>query len=127
MARFYQQMQDIATPLIRQFSQGVITLTQSTEGPPPDSTKPWQPGTISKTILKLSGTVTGIKAYQITNTEIAASDLVLTCATVDNSGRPFEPKETDELQIDGINYSIKKIVARPSAGTPVVFALFIAR
>lgn len=127
MADFYQRMQNLATPLLKQFKQGVITLTRNVEGPPVDPLKPWEPGPITKTTITLSGVATGIKAYQITNTEIAASDLVVTCAAVDSSGNLIDPKETDAMTINGKAYQIKKIQARPAAGIPVVYAIFVAR
>jgi hypothetical protein len=121
---FYQNMQDIAGSVMKQFRQGIVVLVRTTEGPA-DTSKPWEPGTASQARIVLDAVVSGVKAYQVDGTQIQASDLVVVCAaSVD--GKLVDPNESDTILIDGSAHQIKKIEPRPAAGTPVVYAIFVA-
>jgi hypothetical protein len=122
---FYQQMQDIAQPILKQFKQGTVQIRRTVEGPR-DPLRPYEPGPTTTKILELYATVSGVNKYQIDGTQIQASDQVVTCAARDSTGQLIDPQETDVLLIDGEARQIKKIQANPAAGIPVTYAIFVA-
>ena len=105
--------------------QGVVVLQRTTyEGADPATS--WIPGeetVVSYTIDAIASAVTvdQANAKYIDGTTITSADIVLTCSVP-----PVIPAMTDTLMIDGAVRVIKKIVQVPSAGTPVMFKIFVA-
>lgn len=120
----YARMQGTATRLLQRFAQGTITLTRVTPGAP-DPATPWLPGEPTTTEYDLDATVSAITSDQasakwIDGTTIVSSDMVVTCSVP-----AVGPRMSDYVEIDGVVQVIKKIVAIPAAGTPVVFKLVV--
>lgn len=124
MNDFYAEMADVATELLTEFKQGVVTLTRVTHGEA-DPATPWIPGGTTEQAYDLNATVAAVtvdqaNAQYIDGTTITNADVVVTCAVP-----PVVPTLTDTLSIDGKVRIIKKIVQVPAAGIPIVFKLFV--
>lgn len=105
--------------------QGTVVLHRVTYAAP-DPATPHIPGAetvVSYTLDAIASAVTvdQANAKYIDGTTITSADIVLTCSVP-----PVVPAMTDTLTIDGQARTIKKIVQVPSAGTPVLFKLFVA-
>lgn len=122
----YGQLQDIATSVLRDFSQGNVLLRRVTESSG-DPAKPWEPGPKVIEDFQLAATVRGVSRNQIDGTLITSDDLVVTCAVKAGDGTLLDPKLTDTMLIDGVAHRIKRIDAAPAAGTPVSYSIFVAR
>lgn len=125
MSDFYAEMAGVATELLTEFKQGVVTLMRTVYAEP-DPTTPWIPGETTEQSHDLKATVAAVtvdqaNAQYIDGTTITTADLVVTCAVP-----PVEPAMTDTLTIDGEVRQMKKIVQVPAAGVPIVFKLFVA-
>jgi hypothetical protein len=120
---FYQQLQDIATGVFKQFSQGKVQIIRTVEVPGQHG---WEPGSRTTKKLDLYATVTGVKAYKVDGKQIVMSDQVVTCAAKAANGELVNPVPTDQLTVDGKVRQIKKIEQQPASGTPVSFAIYIA-
>jgi hypothetical protein len=74
---FYDEMADVATELLTEFNQGVITLAKTTTAPPDD---PWTPGSPTTTTYTLQATAKGVSKEFIDGTTIVATDIEITPA-----------------------------------------------
>lgn len=121
---FYDEMQDVATEVLIEFRQGIISLTKPGTSTP--GANPWDPPIEGEpTVYTLQATVAAVTVDQanakyIDGTLITTADLVVTCAVP-----PVEIEVTDTLAIDGEARTIKKIVQLPAAGVAVAFKLFV--
>lgn len=125
MTGFYGEMREIASEILGEFKQGVVTLTQITNGPR-DPATPHLPGPAIETVYPLDATVSTVfrdnaSRALVEGSLIAMSDLVVTFAPP-----PVVPTLSDKLTIDGETHEIKQINAIPAAGTVVVYKLFVA-
>lgn len=121
MVGFYDEMRGVADELFADFKQGIITLTRSVPGTPPDPEKPWVRGQPTSTDYPLNATVRGVAAKYIDGTTIVASDLQITCAVP-----AVAPQMTDVYSIDGKVHAPKRILPLPAAGTPCAYLIIVA-
>lgn len=113
VADFYKEMQGIASELLTEFKQGVITYTPSAQ-----PVNGWEPVTES-TPTPIDATATGV-AKQYIDDLITASDTMLTI-------KPFgqSPAMNGKITIDGNDRQIIKIKQIPAAGEPIVWMVFV--
>jgi hypothetical protein len=121
MSGFYADLQGIASGILKEFKQGVVTLTRTTTAEPNPAT-PWIPGEETTASFTLDATARGVPTKYVDGTLILASDLLVTAAVHPS----VTPKMGDGLTIDGVSHAIKKIEPKPAAGTPVAFLIFAA-
>jgi hypothetical protein len=118
---FYDDMADVASSVLAEFKQGVVTLTHSVPGTP-DPETPWIPADPTETTYTLDAVVSPVGEQFIDGTTILASDEMVSAA-------PFgvEPEPGDTLSIDGVTVTIIKQMRIPSAGTVVVWKWVVRR
>lgn len=113
VADFYTEMQGVATELLTEFKQGVVTYIPLVAG-----TNDWDPKT-DGTPIPLNATVRGAQKQYFSDL-ITQSDLQLNAAVFgtvpDNSG---------VVTIDGARRSVIKVEPIPAAGTTVAWLIFV--
>lgn len=119
MSDFYSELSGVATEVLTEFKQGVVTLTRAGTSTP--GANSWDPPTESDPVTyTLSAVAKGVSKEFIDGTAIVATDLQVTCAVP-----PVAPLMTDAIEVDGRGVTILRIDAIPPAGTPVAYRLFL--
>jgi len=118
MAGFnYGKMTSTASRLMSRFNQGVIRYIEA--GP---ATGPaWNPTPGADIATTLDATASGVAAQYVDGKTVLATDLMVTAAVFDRV-----PTMNGRLEIDGKELQIVNIMAKPAAGTVVVWS-FICR
>lgn len=104
-------MQGVATLLLTEFSQGVITLAKTTTAPGADA---WTPGSPTTTAYTLQATAKGVSKEFIDGTTIVATDIEILAAAFG-----ADPDPPDVLTIDGKAVTLLKVFYLPAARTLV--------
>lgn len=116
---FYEEMAGIASELLDEFKQGVITLTKpgtSTPGP-----NPWDPPIITDPVVhNLDATAKPVSEEFINGTTIVATDIEVTAAVFG-----ADPDPADQMQIDGRSATIIKVMRMPAVGTVIAWRLIV--
>lgn len=116
----YDDLQTVAQNVLAEFNQGVIRYGVITSGAGTAD----EPGKSSIAWTTLSGAVAGGVQSQYVAAGLAiASDLQTTMAV--QTG--IVPAQKDFVEIDGERYKVENIIAKPAAGTPVVYTLIVRR
>jgi hypothetical protein len=111
---FYDEMQQIATGLLTEFNQGIISYVKSIPGNGPVD----DPGAPTLTVYTLVGAVAkGVSKKFVDSGLAVVSDKQVTAA-VDPR---FIPDMNGHMIIDGNQYKILGIFQVPEAGTPSAF------
>lgn len=118
MADFYQEMQGVASDLLREFKQGVIEYVTVTPGNGPAD----NPGPAQEIPTVINGVARGVKFKYIDGSNIVASDMQVTMP-----GNMMEPKPNGFIRIDGVSYKIVQIIRKPAAGTAVAFTVIFRK
>lgn len=118
--KFYDGMQKIATGLLKEFNQGVMSYIQVTPGTGTLD----NPGSPRETPYLLEGaTSRGVQFRYLKDGLALASDSQITMA-VDSR---FIPDISGFIEKDGSRFKIVQVIAKPDAGTPAVYVLIIRR
>lgn len=132
---FYDDMQGVATELLEEFKQGVITLTRITPGTP-DPDQQWIPVSDTTETYLLAGTAKSVADKYVDGTTILATDSMVTCAATmkhtHTNGSPIasvkvniEIQPGDVISIDGDAVTIIKEMRVPKAGTAVAWKIVV--
>lgn len=115
---FYSEMQEVATELLTEFSQGQVSLkrTTTTEGP-----NPWDPPSEVVQTFALKASVKRVNQRFDRGTVIVETGDVVTFAALE-----IEPAPTDTIVVDGKEKAITDLKRIPAAGTVVAWQAFIA-
>lgn len=116
---FYDDMQAIASDVLAEFKQGVVTLTRTTFASS-DPATPWVPGSPSTVTYTLDATVKGVSQQFVDGTLIKMTDLEVTAAVF-----AVEPAASDVMAIDGKAVTVLKTIRIPSAGTAVAHKFIV--
>lgn len=116
---FYDDMQAVATDVLKEFKQGTVVYIAVTPGNGPVD----NPGQPTKTRTEVYAAVRGIKFKYVQVSLAVASDLQVTIA-VDPA---IVPKMTDFIEVDGVIYKIIQVLPKPAAGTVVAHVLIIRK
>ena len=123
---FYDDMQNVASDVLKQFQQGVIKYVDITSGTGPAD----DPGEPTENEFILDGAARGVKFKYVQNGFAVASDLQITSSlkAKNSSGSEviLNPNMKGFISVDGVKYKIVKILPKPAAGTTVAF-VFIVR
>lgn len=135
MATFYEEMQAVATELLDEFKQGVMTVTHVQPGVS-DPETPWIPGLPAKQTYRVSATLRTVQKKYIDGTTIIGNEEQATIAVdailIAEDGTPvteaaakIKPTMTDEITVDGLRRVVKAVKAIPPAGIPVAFVVIM--
>lgn len=119
---FYQDMQNIASSLLKEFKQGSVKLIQLTESVNENSLD--EPELVEKT-YNLNATVSGVNYKYLINSYAVASDLTVTAGVIPNVNVTIN----DFIDIDGVRHKIIRDISpapTSASGKPVVWR-FICR
>ena len=115
----YDELEVIASGLMKEFKQGVIQLVKVTPaGGPIDN-----PGEPVLTFYELDAVARGVQFKYIRDSLAMAGDLQITSAVLD--GVTVHPR--DSIDIDGERYKIVNIIPVPAAGTRVVWKFIVRK
>lgn len=119
---FYEDMQKLASSVMKEFKQGSVKLIQykETKGGTLD-----EPSELAEKVYNLDATVSGVSFKYLINSYAVASDLTVTTGVIQG----VTPTINDFIEIEGIRHKIiRDISAAPNAvnGKPVVWR-FICR
>lgn len=118
MGNFYQEMQGVASDLLREFNQGVIEYVALTPGNgPPDN-----PGPPTETPTTINAVARGVSFKYVDGTNILRSDLQITMP-----GDGVVPDPKGFIRVDGKQFKIVEIRRKPAAGTPVAFVVIFRK
>lgn len=117
---FYDDMQGIATELLTEFKQGVISYVKVTPGSGPAH----NPGPSVPVPTLLQGAVSRGIAWKYVNSGLGvASDLQVTHSV--QAG--VVPEINGFYDIDGLRYKVVNIVKKPAAGTTVAYVAIVRK
>ena len=123
---FYDDMQNVAADVLKEFKQGVIKYVDVTSGTGPAD----DPGEPTENEFTLDGAARGVKFKYVQNGFAVASDLQITSSlkakNENNADVILNPNMKGFISVDGESFKIVKILPKPAAGTPVAF-VFIVR
>lgn len=119
MADFYKDMQKLASDVIKEFQQGVVTYTAMIAGNGP-ADDPGEPREVTK---EIPATVQGVQFRYIDGTNIVASDGQLTMP----ADLGVVPSIEGYITVDGKRHRIIQVTAIPPAGTPVAYSIIFKR
>ncbi len=123
---FYDDMQGIASGLLREFSQST-----SANGTPqmkyveliPAAGPKDNPGVPTETTHDIIGGVArGVDEMYVDGTQVVASNGQITCEV-----GPFVPKAKDYVILNGKRHKVIKTVNLPATGTPVAYVIIYER
>lgn len=115
---FYNDMQGLATGLLRDFDQGGIVLSVATPGAGPAH----NPGPVTFADVPLPGAARGVSAKYVDGTHVLATDLQLTVP-----GELATPKLGDVVKLSGVAHQIVRIIPKPATGTVVAYLLIVRK
>jgi hypothetical protein len=116
---FYDDMADVASEVLAEFKQGVVTLVRSTTTIP-DPAEPWNK-TVTTASYSLNASVRRVEGDYVDGALILATDNQVTFAVP-----AVTPVLADKITIDGVAHAIKDLRPIPAAGTPVAYIAFVA-
>lgn len=116
---FYDDMQNVAKDIIREFKQGSLAIIKVTPGNGPIDA----PGPSTKSRVEIDGVARGVKFKYVMNGLAVASDMQVTT----HGDLPVPVDMKDMIEIDGVPFKIKQIVPRPAAGNPVAYLFIVGK
>lgn len=115
----YDDLQLVASELLTEFAQGVVTLIKITPGTGPAD----NPGPATTVSHPLSAVVKGVSFENVSRGLAVSSDLEVTTAVLDG----VTPTEKDFIEIDGTQYKVVQLVNTPAAGTQTVWKFIVRK
>src|SRR5690606_26331528 len=119
MSDFYGDMAGIASEILAEFKQGVITLTKTAPGEP-DPATPWISGEPIEVTYPLDATAKPVSEEFINGTTIIATDIEIVSAVFG-----ADPDPADQVEIDGRPATTIKVMRIPAAGTVVAWRFIV--
>lgn len=120
-----QYVLDHIAGVLRERSEGTVTLTRSTDSTPDAPT----PGTITTAAYTLDAVVRGAAQYA-DGTTVLATDVVVVASPKarDGSGNVVDlvPQMSDTITVGGTARRPKRIEPVPASGPPAKFRIFVA-
>lgn len=124
---FYDDMQNVASDVLKEFKQGVIKYVDVTPGAGPVD----EPGEPMVNEFTLDGAARGVKYKYVQNGFAVATDLQVTASVKakNSSGSKvtLNPSMRGFIIVDDVKHKIVKILPKPAAGTTVAFAFIVRK
>lgn len=118
MVGFYDEMQTVASDLLREFKQGEIYYVALTPGTGPAD----NPGPTQEVPTLVNAVARGVKFKYIDGSNIVSSDFQITMP-----GDGVEPNMRGFIKVDGVTHKIVKIDRKPSAGVAVAYVVIFRK
>lgn len=115
----YEELKPVASALLKEFKQGVMTLIKITPGAGPAD----NPGQPVETPYTLDAVAHGASFKFVRDGFATSSDLEVTVAVLDG----VKPEINDFIVIDSIRYKIIHDVSVPAAGTRVAWKFIVRK
>lgn len=119
MDDFYQDMQGIATSLLKEFNQGAIEYVELTAGTGPRD----NPGAPSEVAYPVDGVARGVQQRYVDGTNIVQTDMQATLAVKEG----LTPSMSGFVRGDGMRYKIVGVRQIPPFGTPVAHVVIFRK
>lgn len=116
----YNDLQNVATGLLKEFKQGSIELVQFVHS---ENSTPDNPGKSEKVVTVLNAVANGQRFKFMNTSFITASDIEVTTAVVEG----VTPSVNDFINIDGIRYKILDFTPLPVAGVPCAWKFIVRK
>jgi hypothetical protein len=116
---FYDDMQKIASDVLKEFKQGTIRYIDIVPGSGPAD----EPGAPTKTAYDLDAVAKGVSYKFVKDSLALSTDLTVTAAV--QSG--FTPNMRGLVEIDGVEYKIVQDISTPAAGTRAVWKWIVRK
>ena len=124
---FYDDMQNVASDVLKEFKQGVIKYVDITPGTGPAD----EPGEPTENEFTLDGAARGVKYKYVQNGFAVATDLQITASmkAKNSSGSEvtLNPNMKGFIIVDDVKHKIVKILPKPAAGTTVAFTFIVRK
>lgn len=119
MTTIYDDLQGVASELLKEFRQGDIYLVQQARGTGPA----YNPGTPTETEILLDGVAKGVSKKFVDGTFIVMTDLEVTVAVLDG----VTVSEDDFIRIDGDDYKIVADKSVPASSTRCAWKFIVRK
>lgn len=116
---FYEEMQNVASGVLKEFKQGVIHYVKMVPGNgPPDN-----PGPATPQAIEVDAVAKGVSYKYVRDSVALSTDLTVTMAV--RSG--IVPNMRDFIDIDGKRFKIVQDISVPAAGTRAVWKFIVRK
>lgn len=116
---FYDELQNVASELLKEFKQGTIQYVRVVPGNgPPDN-----PGPATTQSIEVDAVARGVSYKYVKDSVALSTDLTVTMAV--RSG--ITPNMRDFIDIDGKRYKIVQDISVPAAGTRAVWKFIVRK
>ena len=115
----YDDLKPVAAEIMKEFKQGSVALVPVVEGIGPID----EPVSSLGTHVPLDATVKGVSQKYMKNSNVLATDLMVTAAVV--SG--VEPSGKDFITIDSVRHKIIEVMKLPASGTTLVWKFIVRK
>jgi hypothetical protein len=122
VAPIYVRLQATATRLIAQYGRDAA-LYHETDAPPPDATKPWNPGTRTFAAYPVKAVIFPVETEFVDDTVLSTDEQAL----VSGAGLPSRLTPKDYLVDGSDRYQIVKSEPIKPGDLTLVFVLFLRR
>jgi hypothetical protein len=113
----YTDLRNVASGLLREFSQGVVEIGKPVTVP---GANEWTPPTTTIQWTRVNAVARGVSQKYVDGVSIVATDLQL---TVDMGA--YDPAAGDRIRIDGKQVSVLRFDRIPAAGEVVAWRVFV--
>lgn len=116
---FYDEMQNIASGVLKEFKQGIIHYVELVPGSGPID----NPGPSTKVLHELDAVARGVSYKYVKDGLALSTDLTVTAAVLTG----VTPSPKGFIRIDGIEYKIVQDISTPAAGTRAVWKWIVRK
>lgn len=116
---FYDEMQNVASEVLKEFKQGAIKYVQIVPGNGPID----EPGPSTTVEVDVDAVAKGVSFKYVRDGLALATDLTVTIAY----NASITPNMRDFISIDGVRYKIVEDISVPAAGSRVVWKFIVRK
>jgi hypothetical protein len=116
----YNDLQKVATGLLKEFKQGSIELVQFVHS---ENSTPDNPGKLEEVVTPLDAVANGERFKFMNTSFINSSDIEVITAVVEG----IIPSVNDFINIDGVKYKVIQFNPLPAAGTACAWKFIVRK